>query len=85
MQTITGTFRASGASNVVPTQAFSVVERLPRSQPGLVLLSAEADGNGQFSIQLRAGAYFLKAGSDLIPFRVKETSGTTEFGNLIEL
>ena len=84
MQTITGTFRVAGASNVLASCTFSVVERLPMQQPGSVLMTTEADENGQFSFQLRMGSFFLKVGSDLIPFRVKETSGTTEIGKLVE-
>lgn len=84
MQTISGTLRASGASNVVASYSFDVLERTTKSQPGSLLFSGTSDENGEFSFQLRPGSFFLRVGSDLIPFRVKSVDGSTLFGQLVE-
>lgn len=84
MQTVTGTLRVAGAADVLANYSFDILERVHQSRPGSLLFSTSTDENGEFSFQIRTGAYFLRAGSDMVPFRVKATGGSSTIGQLAE-
>lgn len=76
---------ASGAEGAYITGlTLTVLERFDK-RPGNAVMQISSGETGALDFNLRPGSFFLQYGSDLIPFRVTETSGSVLFNTLIEL
>lgn len=84
MQTITGRLaKTSDTTNLGVAVSFEIKHR-KNSKAELTAATVTTDSSGNFSIQLNPGMYFFAYGPDLIPFRVKETTGSTTLSTLVE-
>ncbi len=84
MQTITGRLAKSSGTTIVGAALSFEIRHRKNSKAESTVATVTTDSSGNFSIQLNPGMYFFQYGPDLIPFRVKETTGTTTFSTLVE-
>lgn len=84
MQTITGKAVLAGGSNVASLATLGIQERFSKKYAGNVLFNINTDIDGNFSFQVRPGAYYLRYGNDAVPFLVRESAGSTTIDQLIE-
>ena len=84
MQTVTGTARFVGGDAKASLTKLQVQERLGGKFAGNVLFDVTTDINGVFSFQLMPGQFYLRFGNDLLPFRVRLSSGSATIDQLVE-